>query len=457
MYSFLKFITYSFLSAFCFLSLSDVSIQSGGVNTWSESSGGTAKMPAAKITYITNTVVTEFRAQCISTNTRWGGRNILKADSTHIVTGIPVVVNLGGSDKIEYLALEFPAKIVDRRSASETWRADNHFSVSAYRLAQRAWSDNYRNPDNRLTTTNCESDAGEDDIYKISTDGNFISLCFSGYPIKRIDNRAQIFKQRAGSATPSALTLYQTIGLRDRPGSGSYAYTASDDGSGGLLNIDLYIPTLARNTGCRTYTSPLMVFFDEKRPEFMGLTKFPLVHTEYVTWPEKNSPGYFVALDQDGDKQITQAYELFGNAGVETEYDNGFESLKTLDSNKDGRIDLKDKKFSQLVLWKDLNMNGKGEAEEQLPLHQKIKSISLKYIKSEKKYGKRAKEVEKSTFVFADSKGKEQVGEIIDLWFRPIPSQNVIAKKPSSDLVEEVDSNISWLQKVVQKVKKVFL
>lgn len=80
-----------------------------------------------------------------------------------------------------------------------------------------------------------------------------------------------------------------------------------------------------------------------------------------------------LALDANGDGQINNIIELFGDAVTD-----GFDELKTLDSNKDNVINASDTQFSQLQIWRDLNQDGITNAGELAPLTQfNISSISL--------------------------------------------------------------------------------
>lgn len=167
---------------------------------------------------------------------------------------------------------------------------------------------------------------------------------------------------------------------------------------------------------CGGYHSPLMVFFDDKRPKFTGESFFPL-HPGKTTWPERDAPGYFVAYDRLGDGVITRKDELFGNSDV---FKNGFEALREFDTNKDGVIDAKDKEYDKLLLWQDKNGDGFSTKDELSPLKDRVKSISLKYDdKTVVSFSNRAEMKGKSTFVFYE-KGKEKTGEILDIWFTPV-------------------------------------
>ena len=80
-----------------------------------------------------------------------------------------------------------------------------------------------------------------------------------------------------------------------------------------------------------------------------------------------------LALDANGDSKINNITELFGDAVTD-----GFDELKTLDSNNDKIINASDVKFSQLRIWQDFNKNGITDAGELKNLTQfNIVSINL--------------------------------------------------------------------------------
>lgn len=181
---------------------------------------------------------------------------------------------------------------------------------------------------------------------------------------------------------------------------------------------------LGTNQFCGSYYSPIMLFFDDQLPQFAGTSAFPLVEgVKMIYWPESKAPGYFLAIDEQGSGKITSNRQLFGES---TTYKNGFESLKRIDSNNDGVIDLKDKLYSKLVLWKDINGDGVSDKGELFTLEsQGVVSISLKYHdKDRKNFGKRAEAREASEFTFIKD-GKETKGKVIDIWLAP----NTMANK----------------------------
>src|SRR5207253_11090393 len=122
-------------------------------------------------------------------------------------------------------------------------------------------------------------------------------------------------------------------------------------------NIEINVSYPGQTGFCGGYWSPLMVFFDDQRPNFDNSSKFPLNPGGETMWPKADHPGWFVSLDRDGNGLIDKKNELFGENEAEATA-NGFDALKKLDSNKDGVIDAKDKEFKNLVLWKDKNGDG---------------------------------------------------------------------------------------------------
>ncbi|WP_267872151.1 calcium-binding protein, partial [Massilia niastensis] len=90
-----------------------------------------------------------------------------------------------------------------------------------------------------------------------------------------------------------------------------------------------------------------------------------------------------LVLDKNSNGTIDNGAELFGNytrlpSGATA--DNGFQALASHDSNADGKIDVADKDFAALRVWKDANSNGITDAGELITLAALgIKSIGLAY------------------------------------------------------------------------------
>ena len=92
----------------------------------------------------------------------------------------------------------------------------------------------------------------------------------------------------------------------------------------------------------------------------------------------------FLVLDRNGDGEITDGGELFGDR-VELENGlisvSGFQALSELDDNKDGMVDSNDSMWNQLRVWIDKDQNGVSEGELKTLEELGIISISLNVFK----------------------------------------------------------------------------
>lgn len=71
-----------------------------------------------------------------------------------------------------------------------------------------------------------------------------------------------------------------------------------------------------------------------------------------------------LALDRNSNGRVDDGTELFGEVTGGLPHEDGFEALATLDSNTDGKVDRQDNQFSQLLLWQDLNGDGRSQRSE---------------------------------------------------------------------------------------------
>lgn len=191
-------------------------------------------------------------------------------------------------------------------------------------------------------------------------------------------------------------------------------FSVAPDNSG----VEMSVAFPGQNGFCGGYYSPLMLFFDEARPKFTGSSDFRLSAASRTYWVEAGSPGHFLAIDSNGDGKIDNKEELFGDQDLED--GNGFVALGVHDSNKDGMITAKDKKFGKLLLWNDANGNGVSDDGELEPLSKRVTKISLKYKRGVKSYGQTAEARQSSEFWFKDG-GKTKKAVVEDIWFNPVP------------------------------------
>lgn len=117
----------------------------------------------------------------------------------------------------------------------------------------------------------------------------------------------------------------------------------------------------------------------------------------------------FLAVDKNGNGKIDGVTELFGgqNRG------DGFASLATYDSNGDGQVSQLDQNFSDLLLWKDSNMDGvTDENELQSASGAGLESVSVNYT-SQEVYESGNLLGEVSTAIF-----QGEAVDAIDIYFR---------------------------------------
>jgi len=112
-----------------------------------------------------------------------------------------------------------------------------------------------------------------------------------------------------------------------------------------------------------------------------------------ISWTLPGSDDAFLVLDRNGNGEIDDGSELFGNAtllGNGQLANNGFEALGWYDvpangGNGNGLIDAADQIFSELRVWQDFNHNGISEANE---LHT-LTEVGIASIEVEYQYSKR--------------------------------------------------------------------
>jgi hypothetical protein len=112
---------------------------------------------------------------------------------------------------------------------------------------------------------------------------------------------------------------------------------------------------------------------------------------EQLAWTSVSGNEAFLALDRNGNGQIDDGTELFGDSTEQpkdTGTPNGYLALSVYDSldrggNGDGIISTADSVYSELLLWLDRNRDGVSQPSELFSLEdEEIASIDLYYWES---------------------------------------------------------------------------
>jgi hypothetical protein len=171
-------------------------------------------------------------------------------------------------------------------------------------------------------------------------------------------------------------------------------------------------------TGCDT---PLVLSFDGEPVEYLTDRDhtFDLngTRSQITDWPTARTP--WLALDRDGSGSIDDGSELFGSMTVLSSGQrakNGFDALRELDSDGDGRITPADPGFAQLLVWADRDGDRRSSAGEVASAASwALLSIDLRYT-SEPHCDHRGNcEVESASFQWRDAAGVERTGAVVDV------------------------------------------
>lgn len=111
---------------------------------------------------------------------------------------------------------------------------------------------------------------------------------------------------------------------------------------------------------------------------------------ERIAWTVAGSRDAFLALDRDGDGLIENGAELFGNNTVQLASvdPNGFRALQVFDlpdhgGDSDGWLTERDAVFSELLLWRDVDHDGRSAETELLSLPAAgVEAIELSHVDS---------------------------------------------------------------------------
>jgi hypothetical protein len=105
-----------------------------------------------------------------------------------------------------------------------------------------------------------------------------------------------------------------------------------------------------------------------------------------VGWTAAGSDVAMLAIDVDGDGEITSGKELITNRSIPGS-SNCFAALRVLAMRSNGGVERgsvtsDDPPFERLLLWRDSNHNGIGEPTELVAVGQSFSAIGLGYVRS---------------------------------------------------------------------------
>lgn len=218
-----------------------------------------------------------------------------------------------------------------------------------------------------------------------------------------------------------------------------------DDGSLGWGECESYVPQCDASDQPNAYSTwngsccenmygcclgeacntPLVLAFDNQRVSYHRHMSgsFDLTGKDMSLasdWPTATTP--WLALDRDGDGQINSGAELFGSAtrlssGQHARH--GFEALRDLDSNHDGRIDARDSAWSKLRLWHDRDASRSSSSTELTSLaRNELLWIGLDFHRDIRCDLRGNCEGERAQFAYLDANGEERIGTVIDVYLR---------------------------------------
>jgi hypothetical protein len=170
--------------------------------------------------------------------------------------------------------------------------------------------------------------------------------------------------------------------------------------------------------GCGT---PLVLSFDGARVEYLtnrdATFDIDGTRSQVTDWPTAKTP--WLALDRNDSGTIDDGSELFGSMTVLSSgrrAKNGFEALRELDADGDGRITPADPGFARLLVWADHDGDRRASAGELAPAASwQILSIDLAYGSDRRCDARWNCEVERAFFQYRDANGVVRTSEVVDV------------------------------------------
>jgi serine-aspartate repeat-containing protein C/D/E len=232
-------------------------------------------------------------------------------------------------------------------------RDDNDFTVSK--------SDGSLNTGNTITVT-VRAGQQNSDAFKIDAWKENVISPWALLPTQLNANESlyRFFDQE---------NLYIGTGLnspeasRQREGDETLSVTLTNAGDATVMPADSKVDVTIKDASKINYISPIALDLNGDGVQTISSdagVKFDILNsgTAVQTGWISGADG-FLAIDRNGNGSIDDRSELFGGAVGE-----GFGTLASFDSNKDGAVDATDDFFTSLGVWRDANVNGVTDAGE---------------------------------------------------------------------------------------------
>ncbi|MFO0680030.1 MAG: hypothetical protein U0169_26145 [Polyangiaceae bacterium] len=216
-----------------------------------------------------------------------------------------------------------------------------------------------------------------------------------------------------GTATPPAGGKMMVLWSKND--GRSYETICKDDGHGGDGTISPLVLELGERT--RLSSRERGVSFDLSSGE--GARR--------VSW-FTGADSFLLALDRNGNGDIDDGSELFGNqargpSGLRAS--NGFEALAEYDANADGVLDAQDPSYSEIVAWNDAAVrNGRVDPGETFGLAELgVRSLSLDYVGGRERDRFGNVMAQESTCSVGPRNGGDdgagtRIARVVDVWFQ---------------------------------------
>jgi serine-aspartate repeat-containing protein C/D/E len=150
---------------------------------------------------------------------------------------------------------------------------------------------------------------------------------------------------------------------RQREGDETLSVTLTNAGDANITPANSRVDVTIKDASKINYISPIALDLNGDGVQTVSVdagVKFDILNsgTAVQTGWISGEDG-FLAIDRNGNGSIDDRSELFGGAVGE-----GFGTLATFDSNKDGVVDATDEFFTSLGVWRDANVDGVTDAGE---------------------------------------------------------------------------------------------